>query len=140
MSGDDIYIDTSDPTQVKFTWVASNAVDNSPVNFSVVLFNTGAIRFDYGPGNTNLSPTIGLSSGNGQSYVYAPNNHQSTLTNAHSVLFNFAPGVADLGGTNSAARPATSPPRTSPHRRQPSCIPAEARLDQPVAAQLQQAA
>ena len=47
-------------------WNATRVSDNSIVNFAVVLFQDGHIRFDYGSGNASLSPTIGVSFGNGQ--------------------------------------------------------------------------
>ena len=37
----------------------------------VVLYADGRIRFDYGPGNANLSPTIGISGGDGERYHLA---------------------------------------------------------------------
>ncbi|MFT5126799.1 MAG: hypothetical protein ACI8W8_000395 [Rhodothermales bacterium] len=53
-------------------WDASLEADLSDVNFAVTLFETGKIRFDYGAGNQNLSPIIGLSRGDGFSQLRLP--------------------------------------------------------------------
>ena len=50
---------------------ATNEADNSDVQFSIPLFKDGRMRFDYGPGNTNLSPTIGASIGYSAGYLAA---------------------------------------------------------------------
>jgi hypothetical protein len=94
---DDIFIDTSIPDQVKIRWNATHIDTGADVNFAVVLFADGRIRFDYGPGNTALSATIGISLGNGQAYLLSPGDSQATLTNANSVEFSLAPGFADAG-------------------------------------------
>jgi hypothetical protein len=96
-TGNDIYVDSTTAGQVKFTWKATNEADATPVNVSVVLFQDGQIRFDYGAGNSNLTPTIGISMGDAQHYLLAPNNNAATLTNAHSVQFKFVPGIVDIG-------------------------------------------
>ena len=70
----------------------------SPVNFSAVLFNDGRIRFDYGAGNTNLTPTVGISMGDGLHYLLVPGyNGAAGLTGAGSVSFGFVPGTVDQG-------------------------------------------
>ena len=51
-----------------FRWNATNEADDSDVNFAVTLFSDGRIRFDYGAGNTSLTPTVGISMGNGRIY------------------------------------------------------------------------
>jgi hypothetical protein len=61
------------------------------------LFVDGRIRFDYGPGNTNLTPTIGISRGNGVDYLLASYDGLATLTNAASIEFGLGPGIFDLG-------------------------------------------
>jgi hypothetical protein len=51
----------------------------------------GKIRFDYGPGNEGLTPTVGISSGNGVDYVvvheYDSANDAINLGGVESVLF-----------------------------------------------------
>jgi hypothetical protein len=94
---DDIFVDTSVAGQVAVRWKATNLADNSDVNFAVVLFQDGRVRFDYGDGNTNLTPTVGLSAGTGLAYHLTPYDGRATLTNVHSILFDVQPGIADLG-------------------------------------------
>jgi hypothetical protein len=97
-TGDDIFVDTSIAGQVKFRWNATNEIDNSDAQFAVTLFANGEVRFDYGPGNTNLTPTIGISSGNGNAYELVPGYDGATsLTNANSVLFSLSAGIRDIG-------------------------------------------
>ena len=96
--GDGIYVDTSVAGQVTIRWNATNMADGSDVNFDVVLFSDGRIRFDYGPGNTNLHSTVGISSGFGRAYqLPAGYDGAASLTNAPSVEFDLAPGVTDMG-------------------------------------------
>ena len=66
-----IFVDTTVAGQVTIRWQGTNNADGSPVNFDVVLFQNGDIRFDYGAGNTNLDATVGLSYGNGWAYQVA---------------------------------------------------------------------
>ena len=96
-TGNDIFVDTSIAGQLMIRWNATNETDNSTVNFAVVLFSDGRIRFDYGAGNTGLVPTIGISRGDGQHGLLVSYDGHSTLTNATSVQFGFAPSFADIG-------------------------------------------
>ena len=83
---------------MKFRWDATNEADNSDVNFSITLFSDGRVRYDYGSGNAGLTPTVGVSSGNGRAIelVLATTTRRS-LTNANSVEFNLAAGIRDIG-------------------------------------------
>ncbi len=89
-SGNDIYIDESVPGQATIRWQASRWVVSQmaylPVNFAVTLTQEGDIRFDYGAGNTYLSPTIGISDGAG-GYTLGMHDGVATLTGVNSVLF-----------------------------------------------------
>ena len=97
-SGDDIFVNTSTPGQITFRWNATNEADSSDVQFSVTLFSDGHFRFDYGPGNTNLTPTVGISMGNNKAYkMLSGYDGATSLTNANSVVYNFQPGIADMG-------------------------------------------
>lgn len=89
-TGHDIYIDSGVSGQVTIRWQGatySSSGSGYPVNFSVTLHSDGKIRFHYGSGNTNLTPTIGVSSGNGTAYTLSSYNNYSTLTNASSHEF-----------------------------------------------------
>jgi hypothetical protein len=97
-TGNDIFVDTSVANQVTIRWQGVNDADGSPVNFAVVLFGDGRIRFDYGSGNTNLTPTVGISAGDGQHYqIVSGYDGKASLTNAKSVLFTLKPGIVDIG-------------------------------------------
>jgi Zn-dependent metalloprotease len=93
----DIYIDESIAGQITIRWSAMTFRYAGPANFSATLFADGGIRFDYGDGNTGLSPTIGISNGDGQGYVIvASYDGAATLTNANSVLFMPLPSRPSL--------------------------------------------
>ncbi len=95
---DNIYLDTSIAGQVKFRWDGTNVANNTSVNFAIVLFSDGRIRFDYGAGNTGLTPTVGISIGNGRTRNLVPGyDGAATLTNANSIEFNSDPGFRDMG-------------------------------------------
>ncbi|HZL34814.1 MAG TPA: dockerin type I repeat-containing protein, partial [Tepidisphaeraceae bacterium] len=100
-TGNDIFVDTSVANQVTIRWAASNVSDNnSPVNFSVTLFADGHFVFSYGAGNANLTPTVGISSGNAayqSGFLISANNGVSSLNNASSEQFILSPGSADIG-------------------------------------------
>jgi subtilisin family serine protease len=84
-SPSDIYIDESVPGQVTIRWAAVTYSGDYPCNFSITLFEDGLIQFHYGTGNTGLSPTIGISSGDGTHYLLTSYNNASSLTNANSL-------------------------------------------------------
>ncbi len=91
------FYDESVADQVTVRWNGLNTVDDSEVNFSVTLFADGQIRFDYGAGNTNLTPTVGISAGDGLNYVVATHDGASELGSASSLLFALQPGFTDIG-------------------------------------------
>ncbi|MCB9849386.1 MAG: carboxypeptidase regulatory-like domain-containing protein [Phycisphaerales bacterium] len=88
VSGTDIYVDDSQSDRVTVRWDAVTYTGQHPVAVSATLFDTGEIQFDYGPGNTSLTPTIGISNGDGIDYTYSTYNNASTLANAASVVFS----------------------------------------------------
>src|SRR5262249_53817323 len=85
-TGNDIFVDTSVGNQVTIRWVATNKADGSPVNFAIPLFRDGHSRLDYGGGNANLTPTVGVSYGNGTTYTL-PTGYDgaASLTNVKSI-------------------------------------------------------
>ncbi len=96
-TGDDIFVDETTPGQFTIRWDASNRADDSDVNFAATLFVDGSIRFDYGPGNTGLTPTIGISRGDSEILHLAAHDGVAELTGAPSVLFTTGPGFVDIG-------------------------------------------
>ncbi len=97
LTGDDIFVDTSMAGQVKVRWNASRIGDNSDVQFAVTLLETGEMRFDYGPGNANLTPTVGISAGDGVNFDLAGYNGQTMLGAVDSLSFSLVPGFNDIG-------------------------------------------
>ncbi len=94
---DDIYIDDSVPSRLMIRWQGRTYASGSLVSFAVVLFEGGSVRFDYDGGNTFLSPTVGISAGNGTDYVLVSEyNGSASLTNVNSVLFSPVPGESPL--------------------------------------------
>ncbi|MFT3789350.1 MAG: right-handed parallel beta-helix repeat-containing protein [Tepidisphaeraceae bacterium] len=97
-AADNIFKDSSVANQVTFRWRATNKADGSDVNFSVTLYSTGQIDFDYGAGNTNLTPTIGINGGvNRGQTILAPISGQGTLTNAGTIRYSLAPSIHEIG-------------------------------------------
>ncbi len=84
-SGSDIYIDESVVGQVTFRWRATTYATGASVNMSCTLYEDGRIRFHYGSGNSGLTPTVGVSSGNGSDYLLSMYDNQSSLTSANSL-------------------------------------------------------
>lgn len=95
--GNDIFLDTSVDGRLVVRWQATNEADASQVDFAAVLFADGTIRFDYGPGNTNLTPTVGISAGNGVTYLLGNDDGHATLGNAASLQFSVGAGIVDIG-------------------------------------------
>ena len=86
----DIYIYQAGPNEVTFRWQAVTWQDETPCHFSVTLYEDSRIRFDYGSGNTNLTPTVGISAGNNINYlIISGHDGAETLTNADSVAITF---------------------------------------------------
>jgi hypothetical protein len=95
---DDIFVETSTAGQVTIRWDATNKADDSDVNFAVTLFDTGEFRFDYGPGNDQLTPTVGISRGDGYNTWLSAYNGRPDLTSVPPVRWAAEEvGFVDLG-------------------------------------------
>ncbi|TAK80239.1 MAG: tandem-95 repeat protein, partial [Aquabacterium sp.] len=109
----DIYVDSSVSGQLTIRWAAVAEGTNNPVNFSVTLFSNGSFRFDYGPSASGLTPTVGVSAGNGQTYVLSTYDGRSDLSSAASLAWAPTPGLnyydigayEFLGSSNDATPP-----------------------------------
>ncbi len=84
-SSNDIYIDASVAGQVTIRWDVEHYPCAAEGDFSVTLFNDGTIQFHYGPSNMDLTPTIGISAGDGQHYLLATYDGAGSLNNADSL-------------------------------------------------------
>jgi hypothetical protein len=94
---DDIFLNEEVPDEVTIRWQARTLGSGTSVNVAVVLFADGRIRFDYGPDNPSVTPTVGISAGNGTDYILVPGyDGESFLTNAASVLFTPIPSGPTL--------------------------------------------
>jgi parallel beta-helix repeat protein len=93
--GDDIFI-ASSATEVSIRWNATNQANGGDVNFVVTLLADGRIRFDYGRGNEELSPTIGISNGDGSAFL-ASYDGRVTLADAAPRQFEYGRGFVDRG-------------------------------------------
>ncbi|PQO38848.1 hypothetical protein C5Y96_02970 [Blastopirellula marina] len=94
--GDDIYIDVSTTDQVTIRWDATLVATGGDVQFQVTLTATGEIRIDFGTGNSQLSPTIGIGYGTGSSLlsIYDGADELSEVNSVSLVPFN---SFADVG-------------------------------------------
>jgi hypothetical protein len=83
-----IYIHQPSADSVCIRWEAVKWDTLAAVNVEVVLYEDGRIRFNYGGGNADLNPTVGLSYGDGAQYDLSANyNRAFVLTNARTLLF-----------------------------------------------------
>jgi len=60
---------------------------DSFVNAEVEIFEDGRIRFGYGSGNKGLSPTIGISAGDGERYVISRLSGKEELANSSTLFY-----------------------------------------------------
>ena len=93
--GGDIYIEDGVPGQVTIRWNAVTYSGGFAVNVSCTLYSDGRVWFDYGGGNTGLTPTIGVSKGDGATYLLSMYNNATSLTLANSVEIAPPPPLPD---------------------------------------------
>ncbi len=97
-AGDNIYLDSSIAGQATVRWNATNKATNTKVSFSATLFSDGRIQFQYGALNTDLTPTVGISRGNGrQIELVSGYDGATSLTNPTPKLISTIPGLTDIG-------------------------------------------
>lgn len=97
-TGDDIFIDNSVSGVTSIRWNATNKADNSDVNFAVTLGTDGRIWMQYGPGNKNLTPTVGISRGNNRDFERAVGfDGVANMPGVQTVMFPTTPGYTDIG-------------------------------------------
>ncbi len=94
-TGRNIFVDTATANQITIRWAAALQADaTKAANFAVTLFSDGSYRFDYGAGNTGFTPRIGVSSGNGFSFVLASGyDGVANLASANSLLWHAEEGL-----------------------------------------------
>ncbi len=112
-SSNDIYVDTSVGGRVRIRWKARTLTTSSTANFAITLYQDGRIRFDYGLGNTDLSPTVGISRAHsGDVLVADSHDDQPTLTSANSLEFTLHGSALPPGLTLSTAGVLSGTPTT----------------------------
>jgi len=84
---EDIYIHSPSSDSICIRWKGESQADGTPVNIEVILHRNGGIQFNYGSGNSSLSPTIGVSRGDGEGYHLATYDRVESLNLVPSVLF-----------------------------------------------------
>lgn len=85
--GEDIYLHEPSVDSVCIRWVGERYETGDPVNVEVVLYEDGRIKFNYGLGNAEMSPTIGISGGDGYQYHLASYDGSSQLDQVQTILF-----------------------------------------------------
>lgn len=112
-ASNDIYVDTSVSGQVRIRWRARTVNTSSTANFSITLFQDGRIRYDYGTGNTNLTPTVGISrTHSGDLIVADSHDAQTSLGNANSLEFTLHGSQLPPGLTLSSSGVLSGTPTT----------------------------
>jgi hypothetical protein len=95
-TGEDVYISESS-NQVTIRWKAETYNTGHLVDFAVVLHSDGTIDFKYGTIDAGLTPTIGISSGDGANYALSVRNGASRIAaNAVSTFAYTSPLPAGL--------------------------------------------
>ena len=69
--GGDIYIEDTVPGEVTFRWDSVSYAGEFPCSHGCTLYENGHIEFHYGPGNSMISPTVGISKGDGSAYLFS---------------------------------------------------------------------
>jgi hypothetical protein len=111
--GQDIYIDLPPSGAVRIRWQAETYDAGLPANFAITLHQDGRIRFDYGSGNTGLTPTVGIARGHSGDFSLASSHDaEETLTNANSLEFELLGSELPPGLTLSAAGVLSGTPTT----------------------------
>ncbi|HZD60548.1 MAG TPA: Ig-like domain-containing protein, partial [Anaerolineae bacterium] len=101
--GDDIYVFQPDTDSIGFRWQATTLYGYD-TNFEVILRKDGRIRINYGAQAGGLTPTIGISKGNGANYHIVYDGDISGTNNIDSIVYVYlseytytAPFVAPEG-------------------------------------------
>jgi len=94
--GDDIFIDASIAGALTIRWEATHySSPTAEIKVALTLFEDGGIRFDYGPGNNPLTPTVGVSNGDGTHYTLSAYNGAAQLDSANSVRLRIPQGLPE---------------------------------------------
>jgi len=75
---DDIYI-TTNAAYTAIRWKYATYAGRAPVNVEAVLHADGRLQFNYGSAHTGLTPTIGISGGDGSAALLSSRNNASSI-------------------------------------------------------------
>ncbi len=89
----DVHIDETVPGQVTFRWDALQVANNGICNFSCTLHVSGAIQFDYGVPNADLTATVGISAGDGNQFIISGYSGLPNLGGVSSLEFQPTGGL-----------------------------------------------
>ncbi len=78
-------------------WDATNKANAGDVNFAITLFATGQVRYEYGHGNKQLTPTIGMSLGNSRDYETSVYDEVTNLTSVAAQTIRCLVWITDIG-------------------------------------------
>ncbi len=92
-SGDIYVTETADYVAVR--WLGEKYGTGEVVDFEAVLHRTGEIQLNYGQAHSGLTPTIGISSGNGTDYTLSSLDGSSTIAQNTSGEFTYWPLLPD---------------------------------------------
>jgi hypothetical protein len=92
--GEDIFV-TETNDYVAIRWTAVTLVGFYPVDVEVVLYVDGKIQFNYGTEHYGLTPTIGVSAGNGTDYTLASLGGATSIPANVSLLFSQATSMPE---------------------------------------------
>ncbi len=82
----DVFV-TQAADYVVIRWAAQTYDGTYPVNVEAVLYRNGNIKFNYGQSHSGLTPTIGISSGDGSHFLLSTRNNAGTVPANVSSLF-----------------------------------------------------
>ena len=92
----EVYV-TSTDTFVAIHWKGQTYSGARPVDFEAILYRDGTIRFNYGLLHNGLSPTIGISAGNGEDFLLASLKRRCFDSTKHDARFRLR--IAPAPGT-----------------------------------------
>lgn len=109
-SGEDIYLHQPDTSSVCIRWRAETESGAHPVNVEVILYENGKILFNYGTGNENITPTVGISKGDNYNYILSSLDASSSLAAASSIEFSLICSNGQVPFSNPIGKPSKPVP------------------------------
>ena len=90
-ANEDIYIHQPSVDSVCFRWCAESLNTGLPVNFELILYQNGDIKFNYNGGNASISSTVvGISRGDNTNYLLSTYHNPANLTNVQTSKISYS--------------------------------------------------